>query len=154
MGRGDKVMAHNMTRNTLHQHAKAAGARPQLEQGGLLVERGLPGGEGRRPADTPLCSTEGIQTGRRRTRARIALDIGIVCPQAPSRRPDAAKEMLGAAKSYTRAKAAYDGTEAKCEEAGFEYQPIVFESASTGNWLSTQTLPQRWLPSGYGSVCR
>ena len=36
--------------------------------------------------------------------------------------------MLGAAESYTRAKAAYDDTEAKCEEAGFEYQPIVFES--------------------------
>ena len=36
--------------------------------------------------------------------------------------------MLGAAESYTRAKAAYDDTEAKCEEAGFDYQPIVFES--------------------------
>ena len=128
MGGGDKVTAHNTTRNTLHQHAKAAGARPQLEQGGLLAGRGLPGGEGRRPADTLLCSTEGIQTGRRRTRARIALDIGIVCPQAPSHRSEAVKEMLGAAESYTRAKAAYEDTEAKCDEAGFEYQPIVFES--------------------------
>ena len=36
--------------------------------------------------------------------------------------------MLGAAESYTRAKSAYDDTEAKCEEAGFEYQPIVFGS--------------------------
>ena len=128
MGGGDKVTAHNTTRNTLHQHAKTAGARPQLEQGGLLAGRGLPGGEGRRPADTLLCSTEGIQTGRRRARARIALDVGIVCPQAPSHRPEAAKELLGAAESYTRAKAAYDDTEAKCEEAGFDYQPIVFES--------------------------
>ena len=128
MGGGDKVTTRNMTRNTFHQHAKAAGARPQLEQGGLLAGRGLPGGEGRRPADTLLCSTEGIQAGRRRTRARIALDIGIVCPQAPSHRSEAVKEMLGAAESYTRAKAAYEDTEAKCDEAGFEYQPIVFES--------------------------
>ena len=36
--------------------------------------------------------------------------------------------MLGAAEPYTRAKTAYDDTEANCEEAEFEYQLIVFES--------------------------
>ena len=128
MGGGDKVTAHNTCRNTIHGHAKAAGARPQLEKGGLLAGRGLPGGEGRRPADTLLCSTEGIQTGRGWQRPRIALDIGIVCPQAPSHRAEAVKEILGAAEAYTRAKASHDETEAKCDEAGFAYQPLVFES--------------------------
>ena len=32
MGGGDKVTAHNTCRNTIHGHAKAAGARPQLEK--------------------------------------------------------------------------------------------------------------------------
>ena len=128
MGGGDKVTAHNTTRNTIHHHAKMAGARPQLEKGGLLAGRGLPNCEGRRPADTLLCSTEGIQTGRGWARPRIALDIGIVCPQALSHRNEAAKELLGAAESYTRAKASHEDTEASCLEAGFAYQPLVFES--------------------------
>ena len=33
MGGGDKVTAHNTTRNTIHQHAKTGGATPQLEKG-------------------------------------------------------------------------------------------------------------------------
>ena len=61
-------------------------------------------------------------------RPRIALDIGIVCPQAPSHRNEAAKELLGAAESYTRAKASHEDTEASCLDAGFAYQPLVFES--------------------------
>ena len=128
MGGGDKVIAHNTTRNTIHHHAQMAGARPQLEKGGLLAGRGLPRGEGRRPADTLLCSTEGIQTGRGWARPRIALDIGIVCPQAPCHRAEAASEQLGAAEAYTRATASHDNTETCCLEAGFAYQPIVFES--------------------------
>ena len=95
---------------------------------GVLAGRGLPGGKGRRPADTLLCSTEGIQTGRRRERARIALDVGIVCPEAPSHRVEAAREILGAAEAYTRSKSAYDDTETKYEKTGFAYQPLVFES--------------------------
>ena len=71
---------------------------------------------------------EGIQTGRVWARPRIALDIGIVCPQAPSHRIEAANEVLGAAEAYTRAKAHHNDTEANCLEAGFEYQPLVFGS--------------------------
>lgn len=105
-----------------------AGARLLLEKGGLLAGRRLPQGEERRPADTLLCSTERIQTGRGWARPRIALDIGIVCPQAPSHRNEAAKEVLGAAEAYTRAEAVHNETEANCLEAGIAYHPLVFES--------------------------
>ena len=46
-------------------------------------------------------------------RARIALDVGIVCPQVPAHRDEAAKEVLGAAEAYTRAKASHNQTEAR-----------------------------------------
>ena len=61
-------------------------------------------------------------------RPRIAIDTGIVCPQAPCHRAEAASEQLGTAEAYTRAKASHDNTETCCLEAGFAYQPIGFES--------------------------
>ena len=51
-----------------------------------------------------------------------------MCPQAPAHRDEAAKEVLGATEAYTSAKASHNQTDAKCEEAGFENQPLVFES--------------------------
>ena len=35
---------------------------------------------------------------------------------------------MGAAEAYTRTKCTHNDTEAKCEAAGIEYQPVVFES--------------------------
>ena len=35
---------------------------------------------------------------------------------------------MGAAEAYTRAKCTHNRTEERCEAAGMEYQPVVFES--------------------------
>jgi hypothetical protein len=78
--REDKVNTHNQCRNTLQRQAGAAGARPELEKGGLLAGLRWPEKPGRRPADTLLSSTAGIRTSRRRTRPKVALDVGIVLP--------------------------------------------------------------------------
>ena len=75
-----------------------------------------------------LCCTEGVQTGRRRHRPRIAFDVGVVCPQAASHRAAAAAEGRGAAEAYTAKKCAHNSTEERCEAAGLEFQPLVFES--------------------------
>ena len=128
MKKSDKVASHNETRNTVYRQGQGAGARPELEKSGLLSGLGWPGVAGHRPADTLLCSTAGVRTGKRRTRLRVALDIGIVCPQAHSHIGAGAGKVLGAASEYVNTKCKHQDTEKKCEEAGIEYQPMIFES--------------------------
>ena len=41
---------------------------------------------------------------------------------------EAAKDVLGAATSYTQQKREHQQTDSLCDEAGINYQPIVFES--------------------------
>ena len=59
---------------------------------------------------------------------RVALDIGIVCPQAASHLPDAAAETLGAAETYVRSKCVRGDMERRCRDAGVVFQPLIFES--------------------------
>ena len=128
MGGGDKVTTHNEARNAIHGQAGSAGTRPELEKSCLLADLGWPNLGGRGPADTLLCSTAGINTGKKRTWPRVALDVGIVCPQARSHLESAAREVLGAAHEYVGIKCRRNDTEVKCEEGGINYQPIIFES--------------------------
>ena len=128
MGGGDKVVTHNECRNTIHRQSVVAGARPELEKGGLLSGLGWHDVEGKRPADTLLCSTAGVLTGSGRNRPRIALDVGVVNPQAQGHRTEAAQRTLGAAGEYIKKKCAHNDTERRCQEAGIEFQPVVFES--------------------------
>ena len=51
-----------------------------------------------------------------------------MCPQARSHLEVAAERVLGAASAYIGTKYNHNNTEAKCEEAGIAYQPIIFES--------------------------
>ena len=85
--------------------AKRARAAPQLEVMGVAFFCL----EGRvdtrsRPADVLLARAQDIPTGGGQGAGRVALDIGIVCPQAASHLGDAAVEALGAAESYVRSK--------------------------------------------------
>ena len=61
-----------------------------------------------------------------RGRAKVALDVGIVCPHAPRHLRDAAAGELGAAEEYCRAKCGRDRTEERCRERGVEFQPLIF----------------------------
>ena len=58
----------------------------------------------------------------------MALDVGVVCPQAAAHRSLAARESLGAAEDYVRQKCSRNDMEAKCRAAGVVFQPMIFES--------------------------
>ena len=59
---------------------------------------------------------------------RVALDVGIVCPQAAGHLGSAAAESLGAAEAYVKTKCARGEMERRCREAGVVFQPVIFES--------------------------
>ena len=84
----------------------------------------------RRPADVLLCRAQDIRTGSggNSGAAKVALDVGIICPQAAGHLGDAAAEPLGAAEAYARTKCARSDIETRCREAGVVFQPLIFES--------------------------
>ena len=59
---------------------------------------------------------------------QVALDVGIINPQAGANVTHAARETLGAADRYTERKRNHNDTDSLCEQAGIDYQPLVFES--------------------------
>lgn len=93
-----------------------------------------PGRSGRahnleRPADVLLCRGQDIRVGvAARGDGRVALDVGIVCPQAASHLNSAIVERLGAAEEYVRTKCGRENTEERCRRAGVVFQPMIFES--------------------------
>ena len=111
---GDKTLGHHILRNNLYGHGRRAGAVPVLEAAGVLEvlgvgERGRQGrankaGEVReRPADVLLCQAQDVRTGRGAiVTGRVALDVGVVCPQAAAHMSQAAGERLGAAEGYVK----------------------------------------------------
>ena len=103
---------------------------PQLEASGVMRLLGLQvGAETRdRPADVLLCRAQDIQVGAGNNVSRVALDIGIVCPQAASHLGAAAAERLGAAEEYVRTKCARGDIARRCRDAGVAFQPLIFES--------------------------
>eukprot|EP00973_Karenia_brevis_P036231 4996585-Karenia_brevis.AAC.1 len=72
-----------------------------MDQDGGQGRGGRGGGCRERPADVLLCHPRDVRTGNGRIEnGRIALDVGIVCPQAASHVGVAANEQLGAAEGY------------------------------------------------------
>ena len=59
---------------------------------------------------------------------KVALDVGVVCPQAASHPGEAATESLGAAESYVKQKCGRADTEERCRVANVRFQPMIFES--------------------------
>jgi len=59
---------------------------------------------------------------------KVALDVGIICPQAMGHLDNTAGEPLGAAEEYVKTKCTRGETERKCGEAGVVFQPMIFES--------------------------
>ena len=113
MGGGDKVTTHNCTRDTIYKQSQAADIAPELEAMGVLSGGGggidgatERGDRRRRPAEVLCCRAQDVRTGNGggRGRAKVALDVGIVCPQAPGHLRDAASDTLGAAEAYCRTK--------------------------------------------------
>ena len=59
---------------------------------------------------------------------RVALDVGVVCPQSASHRSSGARESLGAAEDYVRQKCSRADMAVRCRDAGVVFQPMIFES--------------------------
>ena len=81
---------------------------PQLEVSGVCGLMGLQenGDTRQRPADVLLCRAQDIRTGVGSGSGRVALDIGIICPQAACHLDAASREALGAAEKYVTTKCA------------------------------------------------
>jgi hypothetical protein len=59
---------------------------------------------------------------------KVALDVGIICPQAFGHLDASASAPLGAAEEYVKTKCARGETERRCREAGVVFQAMIFES--------------------------
>ena len=105
---GDKTAGHNDIRNGIYVNSGRGSLQPVLEAKGVLsvlrvAETGVGQGDRRRPADVLLCRACDVQTGSRgRGNPKVALEVGVVCPQAQGHMPVAAAETLGAAEVYVR----------------------------------------------------
>ena len=74
-----------------------------------------------RAQDVRVDAAEGAAVGR------VALDVGIVCPQAGVHL-DSAQVGLGAAETYSRTKCDRAQMAERCRVAGVVFQPMIFES--------------------------
>ncbi len=129
MSGGDKTVNHNTIRDDVYVHAKKAHTLPRLEACGVTRLLGLEGGaDGReRPADVLLCRAQDIRTGVGEGAGKVALDIGIICPQAAGHLGAAVGGPLGAAEEYVKTKCARGDVERRCREAGVVFQSVIFE---------------------------
>jgi len=128
---GDKTVNHNVVRDDLYSHARQAHTAPRLEACGVTRLLGLQdeGDRSVRPADVLLCRAQDIQTGSGPVGAgKVALDVGIICPQAIGHLDASASAPLGAAEEYVKTKCARGETERRCREAGVVFQAMIFES--------------------------
>ena len=114
---------------------------PILEAAGVLEVLGVGGdsvGQTRshragtvreRPADVLLCREQDLRTGTGAVvQGRVALDVGVVCPQAAGHLRRAAAERLGAAEGYVKYKCGLRNVEERCRAVGVTFQPKIFES--------------------------
>ena len=85
-----------------------------------------------RPADVLLCAAQDIHTGVGAGAGHVALDIGIICPQAAGHLDRAAGERLGAAEEYVKTKCGRGDMERRCREARITFQPLIFEFLGGG----------------------
>ena len=69
-----------------------------------------------------------MSQGKKRNRMKVALDVGVVNPQAACHLNEAAESVLGSATAYTQKKREDNDTDRLCDEVGIDYQPIVWES--------------------------
>ena len=130
MGGGDKTVNHNCIRDNIYMHSKRAQTQPRLEVAGVSPLLGLdaPRDTRERPADVLLCRAQDIHIGGGAAAGRIALDIGIIGPQAAGHLDRAAGERLGAAEEYVKTKCGRGDMETRCRQAGVKFQPLIFES--------------------------
>ena len=130
MAGGDKTVNRNKVRDNVYIHAKRAHTAPRLEACGVSRLLGLQVEENtqERPADVLLARAQDITTGTGTITSRVALDIGIICPQAFGHLGASSAEPCGAAEEYARTKCARGDIERRCAEAGVVFQPMIFES--------------------------
>ena len=127
---GDKTVNHNEVRDDTYIHARRAHTAPRLEACGVSRLLGLQVVENsqERPADVLLVRAQDITTGMGTNASRVALDIGIICPQAFGHLGASSAEPCGAAEEYARTKCTRGDIARRCADAGVVFQPMIFES--------------------------
>ena len=147
---GDKTVNHNRVRDNTYAQAKRSHVAPQLEVSGVCGLMGLQenGDTRQRPADVLLCRAQDIRTGVGSGSGRVALDIGIICPQAACHSDAASREALGAAEEYVTTKCARGDVERRCREAGIVFQPLIFESLGGGGFEGGRQGPKMFEQGG------
>ena len=130
MAGGDKIVNHDIVRDDIYVHAKKAHTAPRLEACGVSRLMGLQDErDGQvRPADVLLCRAQDVQTGFGVGAGKVALDVGIICPQAAVHLGNSARESLGAAEEYVKTKCTRGEIERRGLEVGVVFQPMIFES--------------------------
>ena len=108
---------------------RSAHTAPRLEACGVTRLLGLEDDrDGQiRPADVLLCRAQDVHTGVGAGAGRVALDVGIICPQAAGHLDNTARGSLGAAEEYAKAKCARGEIERRCRDAGVVFQLMIFE---------------------------
>ena len=91
----------------IYKKCQSVGVRPELEKSKVLLGSISQDGLGRRQAaDTFVSSGAGIKIGKgkKRNLLQVALDVGIINPQAGANLIHVARETLGAVDRYTERK--------------------------------------------------
>ena len=95
---GDVTRRHNGVNYLVYKQCQSAGIRPELEKSKLLSGAKSQRDLGRRrPADTLINAGADVKTGKKRNMLQVALDVGVVNPQAPLHVSNAARGTLKAA---------------------------------------------------------
>lgn len=133
---GDRTKRHNLLRNEVFHQCVSSGLNPELERPGLLQPRPIIGSfhdsgaardqnANRRPADVYL--------PKWRNGAPAALDLAVTSGQRRDIVNRSAEDGSIATKLYEDTKRLYLSTEAKCQEEGITFIPMVCE-ADGGGW--------------------
>ena len=140
---GDRTVRHNAIRNICFEKATDAGLRPEREKANLLpshpAEDSLPTrGNGRHPADVWI--PRGRSNISRGEPCDCAVRSGM---QSALFRPAAATPTL-VFQLYEDRKRSFQNTLEACENAGFDFVPLIFE-AHGGGWSSANRAIFDWM---------
>ena len=81
-----------------------------------------------RPADTLLVAPNGLHKISRRRFPKVALDTAVVSLFSPSVLRASSSRQLATATAYAQRKRIHNNTQQACEQAGFGFEPIVFDT--------------------------
>ena len=131
MSGGDTVLMHNTVRDIVEDYCKRGRLRPEAEAPSLLRGISVPDAR-RRPADVLVCSASCLARilpdGARALGRKVALDFAVINAVGRGHWTETFQKSGGAEECYSTRKCRHQDTQAKCQEAGLEFQPMVMST--------------------------